>query len=440
MRIVHLGLGAFARSHQAWYTALASDAHEWGIAGYTGRSPDAARALAAQDGLYTLVERGRQDDSFELVPSVVAAYDGADLAAFVGHLAAETTAVVTLTVSEAGYRLDASAMPDVRDPELTSDVWALERLMGADSTRFTGALGSVHITTAPVRLLLGLEARRRADAGPLSVVSCDNLAGTGATLRRAMLVLADRVDEALADWLRSSVSFVDTSVDRITPALLEVDRKEVELATGWADAAPVVAEPFSDWVLSGDFPGGRPAWETSGARIVDDVAPFAQRKLWLLNGAHTILAMGGMRRGHRTVAEAIADHELRDAVELFWDDAETALDSARDLDLDRYRAQLLDRFANARIAHLLDQIAQSTTLKLRQRIVPVAHALLERGLPAEGVAGAIAVWATGRSGSVSERVRNLDLRLAHDDRFMESVRDRERSLAATIHVTTQGEP
>ena len=138
-------------------------------------------------------------------------------------------------------------------------------------------------------------------------------------LREGTLALAEQLDPGLGAWVEREVSFVSTSVDRITPATTDDDRRLAEAEIGLIDAAPVVTEPFSDWVLCGEFPGGRPDWEVAGARFVAAIEPWELRKLWLLNGGHSLLAYLGLPRGHQTVADAIADVELADALERFWD-------------------------------------------------------------------------------------------------------------------------
>jgi hypothetical protein len=155
------------------------------------------------------------------------------------------------------------------------------------------------------------------------------------------------------------------------------DRDALNAALDWVDATPVVTEPFHDWILSGAFPAGRPRWENAGARYVEDIEPWERRKLWLLNGAHTLLAFGGLLLGRRTVAEAISDPWLRSAVELLWGDASRQLPT--NLDLPAYCAALSERFSNSRIEHRLSQIAQDGTHKLRLRIVPVCVADLDAG-------------------------------------------------------------
>lgn len=366
VRIVHIGLGAFHRSHQAWYTYHASDAAQWGIASFSGRRPDAAETLAAQDGLYTVVQRSGSGDTFELVTSIVEAVDGADLQRLMELVAAPETAVVTLTITEAAY-----------------------------AQYETNGVG-LEASTPLGRLVLALAARREAGAGPIAVVSCDNLADNGQVTRKAVLALAAwPAGQAgpfagLADWIDGNVSFVSTSVDRITPRTTTSDLELVAEACGYRDAAAVITEPFHNWVLSGSFPAGRPHWEDAGAVFVDDIEPYENRKLWLLNGAHSILAYSGKFRGHETVAEALSDGVCRAAVEEFWDEAARHLPAS--LMIRDYRLALLERFGNGRIAHHLAQIAMDGTTKLRMRALPVLNAERAAGRPGDGAARMISAW------------------------------------------------
>ena len=388
VRIVHLGLGAFSRSHTAWYTHASPDANEWGIAAYTGRSRDLSDRLTAQEGLYTLIERDEEGDRPEVIGSITRAHAGDDMESLLQDLAAPQTAIVSLTITEVGYRLTPDDEPDGDDPMVVRDRDEL-RLVASDRL----AVADARPLTAPGRLLLGLEARRRAGGGPLAVLSCDNLPDNGGRLRRGLTAWADGTAPDLCRWLQDNISFVSSSVDRITPRISPHD--ENALCATYADRAPVVAEPFRDWVISGSFPAGRPAWEVAGARFVEDLEPWEARKLWLLNGAHTLLACFGLLRGHATVADAIADPVCRSAVEELWDDAEAALPSG--VDVAAYRTALLARFANPRIEHLLAQIAQDTDTKVRLRIAPVAELALADGGDPRGCAFALASWITAQT-------------------------------------------
>jgi len=326
----------------------------WGIAAFTGRRPDAAVALSAQNGLYTLVTRGAASDEVEVIGSVVEAIDGANTQRLNDLVGTADTAIVTLTITEKVYDDESADAP----------------------------LG---------RLVRALDVRRGSGAGPIAIISCDNLANNGTVTRNAVKRLADAVDPALWAWIDSYVSFVSTSVDRITPRLTEQDVALVAERCGYQDNSPVVAEPFSSWILSGSFPAGRPAWESAGAQFVADIEPFENRKLWLLNGAHSTLAYAGYLRGHQTVAQALSDPDCRGAMESFWDEAARHL-TLPELDVPGYRAALLNRFANPRIAHHLAQIAMDGSTKLRMRVAPVLRAERSAARDGYGAARVLAAW------------------------------------------------
>jgi fructuronate reductase len=241
-------------------------------------------------------------------------------------------------------------------------------------------------------MVLGLEQRRRRDGGGLAIVPCDNLNGNGLAVQGVLTDLARDVSPELCDWIDSTVTFVSTSVDRVTPAATPADLDAVAALTGYRDAAPVITEPFTDWILSGRFPAGRPRWEDAGARFVDDLAPFEQRKLWHLNAAHSLLAYAGRLAGHDTVAQAACDPRLRRWVEQLWDEAGAALAGHPDLDLEQYRAQVMRRFENPRIEHRLAQIAVDGSVKLRQRALPVLRAAREHGVDGSAAVRVVAAW------------------------------------------------
>ncbi|WP_418607285.1 mannitol dehydrogenase family protein [Georgenia sp. SUBG003] len=379
MRIVHLGVGNFTRAHQAWYTEHAPDAGEWGIAAFTGRRPDTAEALAPQDGLYTLITRHADGDTFEVVSSLSAVHPATDTEAFLGYLRSPQTAVITSTVTEAGYMRGSDGHLATDDPAVAADVEALRSDPEA-STR-----------TTPGRLVGGFLTRRAAGAGAITVLPCDNIPDNGPAFRTVVTELAQRVDPTLVEWMGDNVSWATSMVDRITPATTEAERAAVADSVGYDDASPVPTEPFSEWVVAGDFPAGRPAWEDAGVAVVDDVRPFEQRKLWLLNGSHSLMAYAATILGHETVADAIADPAVRGWVEDWWDVAGEHLELGAQ-EVGRYRTALLDRYNNPRVRHLLAQIAADGSQKIPVRILPVLR--LERAagrLPA-GPVRALAAW------------------------------------------------
>ncbi len=411
VRIVHMGLGAFHRAHQAWYTDEVDVNREWGIAAFTGRTATEAEKLNQQDGLFTLITRG-DTDKFEVIQSIVEAHDGNDTQAFTDLVAKPSTAIVTLTITEAGYGFDKS-----------------------------GKVDPANLAPAMARLAKALIARRTHGSAPIAVVSCDNIPANGELLGRAMRAVFIELGDEMLAWLNANVSFVSTSIDRITPKITDADLAIVASATGFEDASPVVTEPFSDWVLSGDFPAGRPAWEKAGAKFVENIHDFENRKLWLLNGSHSLLAYAGQLRGHQTVAQAIADEACLGWVQDFWTEAVNNLPIVG-LDLDVYRANLLARFSNGNIAHRLGQIAIDGSTKLSVRVAPIALAELAKGNRAQGCALAIAAWVKfvsnneftdSRKAEVEEasaasgdRVQNLvsviNEELAANSSFMEDVK------------------
>jgi fructuronate reductase len=379
VRIVHLGLGNFHRAHQAWYTAHAPDADQWGIAGFTGRRPDTADALRPQDGLYTLITRGAEGDRFELIGSLSAVHAAADHTAYLEYLGEPQIALVTITVTEAAYIRNAEGRLDQDRDVIVADLEALR----SDSR--------TPVSSLPARLVAGLVARRNANGGSITILSCDNLPENGPVTKTVVNDFAALVDGSLPDWIERNVDFATSMVDRITPATTDEDRRLVQDQEGYADAYPVPTEPFSEWVVSGRFPNGRPRWEDAGVLIVDDVEPFEQRKLWLLNGSHSMLAYAGSIRGHETIDQAIADPACRQWVNLFWDEASRHLQFAP-TEVAAYREALLTRFTNPRMRDQLARIAADGSQKLVVRTLPTIRGERAAGRIPVGCATTIAAW------------------------------------------------
>jgi fructuronate reductase len=377
VRIAHLGPGNFFRAHQAWYTEHTPDAADWGIAAFAGRRGAVARELAAQDGLYTLLVRAADGDRPEVVSAVSSV--SAELDDWRRCFARPELALVTTTVTEAGYRRAGDGGLDRDDPEVAADIVAL-REHGTDAD----------VVTAPGKLALGLAVRRARNLSGIAIVPCDNVPENGAMAARVIGELASAVDDGLAAWIAEHVAFVTTMVDRITPHTTDDDRETVR-TSGVDDPVPVVTEPYVEWVLSGEFPQGRPRWEDVGARFVDDLVPWEHRKLWLLNGSHSLMAYGATLRGHETVEQAISDPVVRGWVEQWWDDAARHLPLPAE-DIAAYRAALLERYANPRIRHLLRQIAADGSQKVPIRILPTVRADLIKGRVPTGAARVLAAW------------------------------------------------
>ncbi|WEV46550.1 mannitol dehydrogenase family protein [Bifidobacterium sp. ESL0690] len=376
-RIIHLGIGNFTRAHQSWYTEHAPDAAEWGIAGFTGKGPWMRDSLEKQGCAYTLITSGAKGDEFEVISSISSMHSGVDTAALRACFANPDISVVTSTITEAGYTRNQNGDLDVANPDVASDLQALKADAQADGLK-----------TVPVRMVAGFLARRSAGAGPITVLPCDNLAGNGAAFRKVVEQAIAEVDPSLLDWTRLNVAWATSMVDRITPATTQGDIELVERVKGWHDAVPVRTEPFHEWVIAGDFPAGRPAWEEVGAVITDDVTPYEERKLWMLNGSHSTLAYCGSLFGYETVADAVADPTLCAWINEWWDLAGRYVS----VPTEEYRHQLLERFENPNIRHLLMQIASDGSEKLPVRIVPVARKALKDGASIVPPARAIAAW------------------------------------------------
>jgi fructuronate reductase len=384
--IVHLGLGAFHRAHQAVYTddVLARDPR-WGICGVSLKTPRAVEPLVAQDGLYTVLTKGSGGTVARVIGSVrEALFAGANRAGVIERFADPRIAIVTATVTEKGYCHDpATGALNRTHPDIVHDLGHPDRPESA-----------VGILTA------GLAARRSANAGPLTLVCCDNLPHNGRMVEGLVFSFARERDPALADWIRSNVAFPCSMVDRIVPATTAADIAEAERLLGVHDAAPVAAEAFGQWVIEDRFAGARPAWEQAGAQIVADVAPFETMKLRLLNGSHSTLAYLGFLMGHDFVWQAAADPLLALLVERqMAEEIAPTLVRPAGTDLQAYGAQLMQRFRNSALPHRTKQIAMDGSQKLPQRLLGTIRDNLAAGRPIACAALAVAGWMRYASGA-----------------------------------------
>lgn len=368
--IVHIGIGAFHRAHQAVYTddAMAAGDRDWRIVGVSLRSGDVAAQLNPQDGLYTVSTRSAAGTQFRLIGAVrkvlVAA---AESQAVIDAIAAPTTHIVSFTVTEKGYLRRSDGALDLAAASSPSSLY-----------RFLAA---------------GLAARKAAGLSGLTLLSCDNLAGNGAVLRRLMREYLAAEHPGLVDWFDANCTCPATMIDRIVPATTDADRAVVEAALGARDEGAVVTEGFSQWVIEDDFAGPRPRWEDVGAELVTDVAPYETAKLRMLNGAHSALAYIGLGRGHDYVHQAIADPEIRPVIDrLMREEAAPTIDAAPGQNLAAYADALLGRFANPVLHHRLIQIAMDGSQKIPQRWLETLAWHQARGARCPSLEAAIAAW------------------------------------------------
>ena len=396
--IVHLGLGAFFRAHGAVYTddMLADGDHDWGIVGVSLQRPDQRDRLQPQDGLYTLVEKDGDRKRARIIGSVLDVLVAPeDPGAVVARIAAETTQIVTLTVTEKGYCHDpATGRLSQTHADIVHDL--------ATPERPRSAVGM---------LVAALALRRAAGLAPPTVVSCDNLPHNGRLLAGLVHDFAQLRDPSLASWIAQHGAFPSTMVDRIVPATTADDVRDAEALTGLADAAPVMHEPFSQWVIEDTFVGGRrPRWERAGAELVTDVAPFEAMKLQMLNGSHSALAYLGYLGGHATIGACVADPVYRRYAERLWRDEIIPVTTAPPgVDLAAYARQLMDRFSNQAIQHRTWQIAMDGSQKLPQRLLATIQRRLAQNLPIDGLACAVAAWVR-YVGGADEQGRPIDVR------------------------------
>jgi mannitol 2-dehydrogenase len=381
--IVHLGVGGFHRAHQAMYLdrlMAEGKALDWAVCG-VGVLPGDARmrdALAAQDGLYTMVLKHPDGRLEARVIGSITEYLLApdDPEAVLEKMASPEVRIVSLTVTEGGYNIHhVTGEFDLGDPAVAADL----------------ADGAVPATTFG---LVTEALRRRRDRGvpPFTVMSCDNIQGNGEVARRAFTTFARAKDAGLARWIEDEVAFPSSMVDRITPVTTDADRAMVATRFGIDDAWPVVAEPFEQWVLEDSFPTGRPPFEDAGVQVVADVEPYELMKLRLLNAGH--LCYVGYLAGHR-YAHEVAGQEVFARFLLGYMDAEATptLEPVPGIDLDLYKRTLIERFANPHVADTLARLCAESSDRIPKWLLPVVRHHLATGGPIEHAALVVASWA-----------------------------------------------
>ncbi|MBO9519864.1 MAG: mannitol dehydrogenase family protein [Porphyrobacter sp.] len=366
--IVHFGLGAFHRAHQAWYTDLCMDEGErgWGICGVSLRSPTVAEQLNPQDGLYTLTERSGDESATRVIGAVrevLVAPQGPEKV--IARLGSPDVSIVSFTVTEKGY---------ARRPDGSLDLAAAEA------------------SFYPL-LTAGLRLRRERELPGLTLLSCDNLPANGRELKRLFGEWLAAHAPDLVGWVAAECAFPCSMVDRIVPATTAADLDWLERRIGVRDEGAIFTERFSQWVIEDKFAGPRPRWERRGAQLVGDVEPYETAKLRMLNGAHSALAYCGLERDHEFVHQAIADPALRGLVErLMRQEAATSLTPAPGQDLEAYADALLARFADPALNHRLIQIAMDGSQKIPQRWLETLAYHQRRGSPCPALIEALAAW------------------------------------------------
>ena len=379
--VVHLGVGAFHRAHQAVYlddlAALGSDWGECGV-GVLPLDRGVAEALQAQDGLYTLVVRSAEADRARIIGSLLRYLFAPDQPEAVLHaLANASTRLVTMTITEGGYNVN----------ETTGTFEAGNEGVQADLQR------PHHPTTVFGYLCEALNRRRQAGIPPFSVLSCDNVQGNGHVTRTALVSFARLRDDSLANWIEDHVAFPNSMVDRITPQTTDAERGLVAREFGIADRWPVVTEPFRQWVVEDVFSSGRPAFETVDIQMVADVIPYEMMKMRLLNASHLALGFLGSLAGYRTVDEVMADGEFRTFIERqMREEVAPLLPAVPGIDLDTYQITLIERFSNPKIRDQLARICLEASAKVPKFLIPPLLDALDAGRPHGCLTLVLAGW------------------------------------------------
>jgi mannitol 2-dehydrogenase len=383
--IVHFGVGGFHRAHQAMYLdRLMNDgkALDWGIVG-VGVLPQDRRmydVLSAQDHLYTLVVK-HPDGQLEprLIGSIVDyLFAPDDPEAVLARMTDPATRIVSLTITEGGYHVNqVTGELDASDPALAADLEP-----GATPGSVFGFI------------VEALRRRRAAGVPPFTVMSCDNIPGNGHVARKMIAGFAQLKDPAMAEFLRTEVRFPNCMVDRITPVTTDADREALASRFGVEDGWPVVCEPFTQWVLEDDFGGLRPPYEEVGVQIVEDVEPYELMKLRLLNASHQALAYLGFLAGYRYAHEVCQDKLFVDFLLAYMDNEGTpTLPPVPGVDLDRYKHQLIERFANPEVRDTLARLCAESSDRIPKWLLPVVREQLAAGRDITRSVLVVASWA-----------------------------------------------
>ena len=378
--IVHLGIGAFHRAHQAMFTdaALAATGDlSWGLVGAGVISADMKDALMPQDGLYALAEMGADSEKVKVIGSIIDVFGGAeDAEKLLAKMSDVSTRIVSITVTEKGYYLDlATGKLQINAPAIAAD-------LASPATPKT-ILGLI---------VQALKARKAKGIKPFTVMSCDNLPNNGKLAKAAVLAFAREADADLASWIEANVCFPCTMVDRITPATTDADRAHVNSVIGMEDAWPVVTEQFYQWVIEDQFTMGRPEWDKVGAIFSDEIECWENMKLRCLNGSHSTLSYMGQLTGRETVADAMGLPLITDLLDKLWSEISEVLHAPKGVNPADYIESLKLRFRNPALKHRTAQIACDGSQKLPQRLLAPLRDRIAKGLASPAIATAVAAW------------------------------------------------
>jgi len=379
--IVHIGVGNFHRAHQGVYLHRLFEQgldRDWAIIGAGLKPYDRTmrETLERQDCLTTVVELDPRAYSAFVIGSMID-YAEVEPQSLISVLARPEIRIVSTTVTEGGYYVDARTGGfDRTHPDIVADAG------NADAPQTVFGV-----------LIAALKARREAGLAPFTVMSCDNLPDNGCVTRSAVLGLAGSMPGGIGRWIEDNVAFPNSMVDCITPATGDRERQLVRDRYGIEDGAPVVCEPFRQWVLEDDFPAGRPTLERVGVTFVDDVGPYELMKLWILNGGHAAIAYPSALLGYELVHEAMADPTIRTFLtRLERSEILPVVPKIPGVDFDAYLTQVIGRFSNSAVGDTIPRLCLDGSNRQPKFILPTIRARLGQGLPVDGLALEVALW------------------------------------------------
>ena len=421
-RIVHFGFGAFHRAHQALLTNRVLNQHggDWGICEISLFSGDQLMSqLRQQDHLFTVMEKSAAGNQPIIIGAVKECLNARldSLAAIIEKFCEPQVAIVSLTITEKGYCIDpATGHLDLTQPRIVHD------LQSPDEPH-----------SAPGILVEALHRRRERGLPAFTVLSCDNIPDNGHVVKNAVLDMAAKRDPQLASWIAEHVSFPGTMVDRIVPAATDASLAEITRELGVEDPCAISCEPFIQWVIEDNFVAGRPDWGSVGAQLVDDVLPWEEMKLRMLNGSHSFLAYLGYLAGYAHISDCMQDASYRRAARhlMMAEQAPTLRISG--VDLGAYADSLIERFSNPALQHRTWQIAMDGSQKLPQRLLDGIRIHLKQGSRWPLLALGVAAWMRYVSG-VDDMGNAIDIRdpLAEKIRAIVETSHDENRVAALL--------
>lgn len=425
--IVHIGIGAFHRAHQAVYTddALAIEGGDWLITGISLRSPKVRDQLSPQDGYYAVAVNQNNSKHYRVIGSISQVlYASESMGQILSLMSKPEVRIITLTVTEKGYTHDPVTGELLMDhPDILHDLNNLD-----NPVTTIGLITSV------------LKRRMRLKSTGLSLLSCDNLPGNGKILNKLVLSFAEQVSSQLVNWMDDNVSFPSSMVDRIVPATQLQDIQDFTALSNILDEGLVVTEPFSQWVIEDDFVNGRPAWDKAGALLVNDVKLYEDAKLRMLNGCHSAIAYLGYQAGFEFVAEAMGNHHFERFIRyLMQEEITPTVTPPEHFDMKGYQDSIIERLKNHSIKHRTCQVAMDGSQKLPQRLINTILDRLNKGKSIDALCLVIAAWMryvigkdeTGQSYNVQDPLAECFQRIVAD-----TVDDPSKMVRSLIKIDT----